>query len=71
MRFSFSESLQAEMIKVGNLEYLLPDVEIDKERRENRYHLPPVSKVRFNYLDEWERNYDDNETIRFPLKSSV
>lgn len=67
MRFSFSESLQAEMIKVGNLEYLLPDVEIDKERRENRYHLPPVSKVRFNYLDEWERNYDDYWRMRKAL----
>ena len=58
LRFSSAEKLQVEMFKVGNLDYLLPDLEIVDERRKNRYHLPPISEVRFNYLNEWERNYD-------------
>lgn len=58
LRFSFTDEQQTEILKVGNLDYLLPDLEIVDERRKNRYHLPPISEVRFNYLNEWERNYD-------------
>ncbi len=58
LKFSFTDEQQTEILKVGNLDYLLPDLEIVDERRKNRYHLPPISEVRFNYLNEWERNYD-------------
>ena len=58
LRFGSAEEQQAEMFKVGSLDYLLPELEIVDEQRKNRYHLPPISEVRFNYLNEWERNYD-------------
>ena len=58
LRIGLSKDAQTEMLKVGNLDYLLPDAEITNDSRKNWYHLPPLSEVRYNYLNEWERNYD-------------
>lgn len=58
LRIGLSKDVQTEMLKVGNLDYLLPDAEITNDSRKNRYHLPPLSEVHYNYLNEWERNYD-------------
>lgn len=58
LRIGLSKDAQTEMLKVGNLDYLLPDAEITNDSRKNRYHLPPLSEVHYNYLNEWERNYD-------------
>lgn len=67
LRFRFTDEQQIEILKVGNLDYLLPDLEIVDNRRRNRYHLPPISEVRFNYLNEWERNYDAYWNMRKAL----
>ena len=58
LRFGLSDNLQTDILRMDAQNYLLPDVEIEDERRRNRYHLPPISEVRFNYLNEWERNYE-------------
>ena len=49
---------QVNMVKVGNLDYLLPELEITDEQKRNRFHLPPVSEIRFSYLNEWEQGYE-------------
>lgn len=40
--------------KVNPFEYILSDIEIVGENKKNRFARPPLSELRFDYLDEWE-----------------
>ncbi len=43
---------------INPFEYILSDIEIVEKKRESRFCRPPLSELRFDYLDEWEYAMD-------------
>lgn len=50
----FTTPETATMSKTNPLEYLIDEVEIVQKKKKSYYGRPPLSELRFDYLDEWE-----------------
>lgn len=54
----FQDESQIGVSKVSDLSYSLPNLEV-VNKKSNKFLMPPLSEVSFNYLNEWERNYEE------------
>ena len=48
------EKRDTSIVKISDYEFMLTEVDIKGRKRKDRYERPPLSEVRFNFLDEWE-----------------
>ena len=48
------EKRDTAIVKISDYEFMLTEVDIKGKKRKDRYERPPLSEVRFNFLDEWE-----------------
>lgn len=48
------EKRDTAIVKISDYEFMLTEVDINGKRKKDRYERPPLSEVRFNFLDEWE-----------------
>ena len=42
------------IVQISDYEFMLTEVDIKGKKRKDRYERPPLSEIRFNFLDEWE-----------------
>ena len=48
------EKRDTSIVQISDYEFMLTEVDIKGKKRKDRYERPPLSEVRFNFLDEWE-----------------
>ena len=48
------EKRDTAIVKISDYEYMLTEVDVAGKKKKSRYERPPLSEVRFNFLDEWE-----------------
>ena len=48
------EKRDTAIVKISDYEFMLTEVDINGKKKKDRYERPPLSEVRFNFLDEWE-----------------
>ncbi|MBQ5705626.1 MAG: SEL1-like repeat protein [Bacteroidaceae bacterium] len=42
------------IVKISDYEFMLTEVDVTGKKKKDRYERPPLSEIRFNFLDEWE-----------------
>ena len=71
--------LDTTVTQIGALEYQLAEVDIVKDKKEEKRERPPRSEIRFNFVDEWEYAQDvtyfslnrDFDTTKVAVKLDV
>ena len=48
------EKRDTSIVKISDYEFMLTEVDVTGKKKKSRYERPPLSEVRFNFLDEWE-----------------
>ena len=48
------EKRDTAIVKISDYEFMLTEVDINGKKKKDRYERPPLSEIRFNFLDEWE-----------------
>ncbi|MBQ3121972.1 MAG: SEL1-like repeat protein, partial [Bacteroidaceae bacterium] len=48
------EKRDTAIVKISDNEFMLTEVDVAGKKKKSRYERPPLSEVRFNFLDEWE-----------------
>ena len=48
------EKRDTAIVKISDREFMLAEVDINDKKKKSRYERPPLSEVRFNFLEEWE-----------------
>ena len=48
------EKRDTAIVKISDYEFMLTEVDVNGKKKKDRYERPPLSEVRFNFLDEWE-----------------
>ena len=48
------EKRDTSIVKISDYEFMLTEVDIKGKKKKDRYERPPLSEVRFNFLEEWE-----------------
>jgi len=48
------EKRDTAIVKISDYEFMLTEVDVKGKKKKDRYERPPLSEIRFNFLDEWE-----------------
>ena len=48
------EKRDTSIVQISDYEFMLTEVDVKGKKRKDRYERPPLSEIRFNFLDEWE-----------------